>query len=191
MPIMVRHSIVLLALLFAIASGAAVGQEIRQPAFPSYECLEYHNAARKPRRLEPLQGDSRLMAAAQLHAEWMADRGRLSHLGPRLQTWFARAQAAGYSCSAASCSENICEGPRGHMNAAIATDLWLKSRVGHRDNVLGNWRHAGFGSAVGRNGQVYACALYANPQSVVLVPPVIVLPGRNKLERIIIHSQRW
>jgi uncharacterized protein YkwD len=133
------------------------------------DCLVAHNAVRKQHGLAAVHLDSKLAIAAQEHAEWMARRGRLTHVRPgtyRRQFWFNRATDAGYPADYKSCSENIAQGPAGYMDAATATDCWMNSKVGHRDNVLGNWRHVGFGVATAR-GKTYWCALYANPPSVV------------------------
>jgi uncharacterized protein YkwD len=149
----------LLALFVIVAPAVAW-------ADPAHDCLAAHNTVRRTHRLDVLHLDGKLTKAAQKHATWMASRGRLSHLGPRGKTWFARATEAGYEATYLTCSENIASGPAEHMDAETATDCWMNSKVGHRDNVLGKWRHVGFGVATSR-GKTYWCALYANPKSVV------------------------
>lgn len=135
-------------------------------ADPARDCLASHNTVRRQHRLQVLHLDARLQAAAQEHADWIARYGRLTHVRPRGLTWAERARRAGYHCTYATCSENIAMGPAGYMDAATATDCWMNSKVGHRDNVLGDWRHVGFGVATAR-GKTFWCALYANPMSVV------------------------
>jgi hypothetical protein len=153
-----------------VRPGAAVSNDIVRAIdkieAPAHDCLAAHNTVRRTHRLDVLHLDGKLAKAAQKHATWMASRGRLSHLGPRGKTWFARATEAGYEATYLNCSENIASGPAEHMDAETATDCWMNSKVGHRDNVLGKWRHVGFGMATSR-GKTYWCALYANPKSVV------------------------
>jgi uncharacterized protein YkwD len=150
----------LLFLIVIVAPAAALGDDLT-------DCLAAHNAARCEHKMDSLRLDGRLAAAAQEHANWMARVGVLTHVRPRGLTWFSRAKRAGYDCTYITCSENIASGPAEHMDGATATDCWLKSKVGHRDNVLGSWHHVGFGVARGRDGKRYWCALYANPGTVM------------------------
>ena len=79
-----------------------------------------------------LRADSRLMQAAQLHADQMARLGRLEHVlsGAQYPRPEDRLAAAGYQWSAYA--ENIA---MGQSSAAAAMDSWMHSS-GHRANIL-------------------------------------------------------
>jgi uncharacterized protein YkwD len=127
----------------------------------SADCLESHNHVRKAMKLAPLRLDKRLSEAAQRHADYMAKNRKLDHRGQDDEMYFHRARAAGYPTDWANSSENIAEGPAEFMDAAFATQAWLDSTVGHRDNVLSrDWRDVGFGMAEGSDGRRYWCAVY-------------------------------
>ncbi len=106
-----------------------------------------HNAARSKAGLARLRLDDRLTAAAQHGADVMKKTGVLTHSG-----WTVRIAASGYKSRASA--ENIAEGQKTPEDVMVS---WLAS-VGHRRNILGNYRDVGFGVA-----GVWWCADFASP----------------------------
>lgn len=114
------------------------------------ELLAAHNAERKKRNKEPLVINSKLTAAAQKHAEWMADHHRMTHGNP-----FARIRAEGYEYSYAA--ENIAAG---QQSVATVMRAWMGS-FGHRANILGSqYEEVGFGFK-----DNYWCVNFARPKN--------------------------
>ncbi|MDB5972930.1 MAG: polymerase [Hydrocarboniphaga sp.] len=95
------------------------------------EILQLTNASRAAAGMNPLRNDSRLGRAAQLHAEFLAAGGFLSHGGSGESTPGDRATAAGYRWQRVG--ENILA--RTRAEPALAYEQWWLSQ-GHRDNLL-------------------------------------------------------
>lgn len=95
------------------------------------EILRLTNASRAEAGLNALQNDSRLGRAAQLHADYLAAGGFLSHGGSGNSTPGDRASAAGYAWQRVG--ENVLA--RTQADAAAAYAQWWNS-PGHRDNLL-------------------------------------------------------
>lgn len=124
--------------------------------------LARHNAERAQRRLPPLVLDARLAAAAQVQADDCARRRVLSHAGSDGSDVATRVQRTGYRRRALG--ENAIQGWTGQeIDPADVMTRWLKS-PGHRANILGAYRHAGFGVAQARDGTGYAVAVFASPR---------------------------
>lgn len=114
------------------------------------------NAARAARRLSPLREDARLDRAALRHAQDLARRGYLDHVGGDGSFFTGRILAEGYRYREAG--ENV---GRGYGTAAAAVEGWLGS-PGHRENVLGRqFRDAGMAYADGPRGRFW-CAVFAS-----------------------------
>ena len=119
------------------------------------------NAERSSAGVPALRADSRLMQAAQLHAEQMARRGRLEHVLSRAQ--YPRPEdrlaAAGYQWSAYA--ENIA---MGQNSAAAAMDSWMRSS-GHRANILDpGVTEIGIGLARDSGGRPYYVQVFGKPR---------------------------
>lgn len=105
------------------------------------QLLAAHNRERQQRGAAPLAINSRLTQSAQRHAEWMALHGRLHHQ-----------PLTGYLAA-----ENIAVG---HLTVTQVMTGWMTS-PGHRRNILGSYREAGFGVALDREGQRWWCVVFA------------------------------
>lgn len=115
--------------------------------------LAAHNAARAARGLPALSLNPLLTAAAQGHADFMAQRGILAHAGIGDGDPFSRMQAAGYAYGWAA--ENAAAG---QVDTVQVMEAWLGDPP-HRANVLGpHYRDVGFGLSRAANGTPYWCA---------------------------------
>lgn len=109
--------------------------------------LNLHNQIRKSNKLEELELDDKLCEYAQKHAETMSKVSRLHHSSMRELQDFLDNSLVG---------ENIASGQK---NAEDAVLLWMKSR-GHRKNILGPYKKAGFGSKEDSKGNKYWCVVF-------------------------------
>ena len=123
------------------------------------ELLKLHNGLRKKHLKPMLATNSKLMIAAQKHADWMAEHKNLSHTGvDRSEPW-DRAEKEGYVI--ARCGENIASGEK---DMAEVFKAWTKS-WGHRTNILNSkYEECGFGMATDADGTPYWCVLFATPE---------------------------
>ena len=129
-------------------SATAVAQTLS----PQQEFLfEETNQARAEQRLPPLQWDNALAQAAQAHAEWLAQKGQLSHQYPGEADLTARAAQAGAHFQ--TIAENIALGP----DAKVIQNQWMKSPP-HRANILDPDLNAVGFAVVERGGSLYAVA---------------------------------
>jgi uncharacterized protein YkwD len=114
--------------------------------------LARNNAIRTSRGMRPTFLSSRLTAAAQNHANYMARTGTMNHYtngGPQ-----ARAAMYGFR---GGVRENIAMG-QPSVDSVFST--WTASG-GHYANMMSHSDVAGFGYAVGANGQPFWVAVYA------------------------------
>lgn len=111
--------------------------------------------------------NSKLDAAAQRLANDMAEMGRPTHTGSDGSTPATRMADVGYRYAA--WGENAAE----TFTAASAecTASWLKSKVGHRETMLGDFFEAGCGVAQAENGRWFWCLLVADPDNSPPPPP--------------------
>ncbi|WP_246095025.1 CAP domain-containing protein [Streptomyces roseicoloratus] len=109
------------------------------------EVIALVNAERRKAGCGPLRSDARLKAAAQRHADDMAEHDYYAHSDRRGRDAGARISAAGYLW--ASWGENIHRGPH---EPAHAVDEWMNSE-GHRRNIL-NCSFEDVGVGVNMNG---------------------------------------
>jgi uncharacterized protein YkwD len=119
------------------------------------------NAERTNAGLPTLRTSSRLMEAAQLHADQMARLGRLEHVisGAQYPRPEDRLAAAGYQWS--SYAENIA---MGQTSAAAAMDSWMRSS-GHRANILStSVTEIGIGFARNSAGRPYYVQVFGRPR---------------------------
>lgn len=122
------------------------------------ELLEIHNSEREKRNKSPLKINEQLNDAAQKHADWMAQKKKMSHREGLSEPW-NRAKKAGYDY--VSVGENIAYGQN---DAQEVMKDWMHSR-GHRRNILGNYEDVGFGIAESSNGQKYWCVVFGKQQN--------------------------
>jgi uncharacterized protein YkwD len=123
--------------------------------------VQLTNAERSNAGLAALRASSRLMEAAQLHADQMARLGRLEHVlsGAQYPRPEDRLAAAGYQWS--SYAENIA---MGQTTAAAAMDSWMRSS-GHRANILST-SNTEIGIAFARDsaGRPYYVQVFGRPR---------------------------
>jgi uncharacterized protein YkwD len=151
------------------ASPTEVGAESPAPesaptagaASVANSIVQATNAERSSAGLQALRANSRLMEAAQLHADQMARLGRLEHVlsGGQYPRPEDRLAAAGYQWS--SYAENIA---MGQTSASAAMDSWMRSS-GHRANILSaSVTEIGVGFARDSAGRPYYVQVFGRPR---------------------------
>jgi uncharacterized protein YkwD len=123
--------------------------------------VQLTNAERSKASLPVLRSSSRLMDAAQLHADQMARLGRLEHVlsGAEYPRPEDRLAAVGYQWSAYA--ENIA---MGQTSAAAAMDSWMRSS-GHRANILNtSVTEIGIGFARDSANRPYYVQVFGRPR---------------------------
>jgi uncharacterized protein YkwD len=125
--------------------------------------LALHNAARAAIGLHAYTSDAALQQAAQMHAEWLAQKpvnelwslGIKAHFGPNNQSYVDRISAAGYATSANRMNENY--GTFG--TAQDAFDWWMNDAIGaatHRPQILSDlYSNVGIGVVKHSSGMAY------------------------------------
>ena len=128
-----------------------------EPAEDTEALVDAHNQVRARFRRPPLTVDPRLEAAAQMHADDMAQRNRLRHRGGDGSSPFERMQTQGYPFERAA--ENIACGQT--MIAEVMRG-WMTS-PGHRRNILGKYSQIGTACAIAKDGTRYWCVTFGQP----------------------------
>jgi uncharacterized protein YkwD len=154
--------------LICLLSGCQVDPPAPPPAPPSppvvttpalQQVVALHNDVRQDAYGDGyvLTADPKLMAAAQDHAEWMAEAGKMSHTGRNNSSVWDRIKASGYAARGAG--ENIAYG---YSSPEAVVNGWLTSS-GHRRNMLDvRWSHIGVGVAKNvRTQRLYWCTVFA------------------------------
>jgi len=119
------------------------------------------NAERSQAGLAPFAATSKLMQAAQIHAEQMATLGQTAHSlpGAKYPNPQDRLAAVGYQWSAYA--ENVAYG-QGTPSAALGA--WMGSS-GHRANILNaGLTELGTGYATDASGRPYYVQVFGNPR---------------------------
>jgi len=121
-----------------------------QPGPSAYaaEIITLTNDERAAAGCDPLDVDERLTAAAQLHAEDMADRQEMSHIGGDGSTFDERIHDQGHPKPGA---ENVA---RGYPDAATTVREWMVS-PSHRRNIV-NCRYVTIGAGFDPRGNFVA-----------------------------------
>jgi hypothetical protein len=109
------------------------------------------NSLRASQGLPGYSLNGALNAAAQGHAQWMADSQVISHTGPSGSTPTARAGAAGYPSSFVS--ENIYGGTNAGANDAWV--FWVNSPIHYRGLINSGYTEVGIGVGVSSWGTTY------------------------------------
>lgn len=138
------------------------GAPLASTARVAAEVVELTNAERGIHGRARLHTNSRLMRAAQVHAEQMARARQQAHVLPNAV--YPRAEdrlaAAGYQWQ--SFGENLA---LGQTSPAEAVRSWMRSR-GHRSNIVHpDFTELGVGYAIDRAGRPYYVQVFANPLS--------------------------
>jgi uncharacterized protein YkwD len=131
------------------------------PSDVAISVVQLTNRERSSAGRPALSASSRLMQAAQLHADQMARLGRLEHelSGAQYPTPADRLAAAGYQWS--SYAENIA---MGQSSAALVMESWMRSS-GHRANILStSVTEIGVGFARDSAGRPYWVQVFGRPR---------------------------
>jgi len=140
-------------------------QSRREPAASSRvaaDVIRLTNAERTHYQRAALRANPRLMRAAQLQAEQMAQASHMAHVLPaaRYPRTEDRIAAANYRWQAVG--ENVAFG---QADATKVLDSWMHSR-GHRTNILNStFTEMGAGYAVDRSGRPYYVQVFGRPLS--------------------------
>lgn len=177
---MVRTYLVIALSLWSSAS--AVAGDVREIT------IERINFERTKAGLAKVTYNTKLQAAAQAHAEWMARTGKMTHMqgekpiGNSREVWansawhpINRAIQAGYldldNLSAPDANDHVGEviahgdassGPDRFRPQAIVAG-WMRSD-GHRKTLLGAFQDIGIGVMINEHGGVFWCAVLGKPQ---------------------------
>jgi len=118
------------------------------------DVLKYTNEFRKSKRLADLTMRNDLNAIARSHSEDMASgRRSFGHGG-----FNERAKKIQKIYNSFTVAENVIYGA---SNAKEAVKLWKKSS-GHRQNMLGNYKYIGIGTARNKHGVIYYTQIFVN-----------------------------
>ncbi len=133
---------------------------VTSPSATAALLVRLTNAERTQAGLVPLHANTRLMQAAQLHADQMAHAQRLEHVLPagRYPRPEDRLAAVGYAWQA--WAENIA---CGEPDASRTVAGWMRS-AGHRANILSAaFTELGTGYAVDAAGRPYYVQVFGRP----------------------------
>lgn len=130
--------IILLTFLMAVPTHAQGNQ--------AYDLIDQVNSLRAANGLPPLQTDGSLMYAAQLHSEYQASIGSITHTGSGGSKPRDRAAAAGYGAGGAIfVSENIAGGAS--LSVLSVVSMWQGDSL-HLNTMLSpDYTHIGAGVA--------------------------------------------
>lgn len=169
-----RLSIAVFCGLFLMTAGFTHRAEAQ--GNPTNDILQLVNQVRAEYGLPAVTYNSALAAAAQNHANFIAQNAIYSHIGINGSTWQDRAQAAGYTGYA---GENLVGGTK--LTPQQGVTWWRNSAI-HFSNMLNpRWTEAGVGFAVG-SGQNFYVMVFGTPhdapppraeQQVVDVPFIV------------------
>jgi uncharacterized protein YkwD len=126
------------------------------------DVVQLTNVERSHHRRSALRANPRLMRAAQLQADQMAQASHMAHVLPdaRYPRTEDRIAAANYRWR--MLGENVAFG---QANPARVLDSWMHSR-GHRTNILNStFTEMGAGYAVDRTGRPYYVQVFGRPLS--------------------------
>jgi uncharacterized protein YkwD len=121
--------------------------------------VESHNVFRTDAKLKTLTVNRKLTAAAQAHAEDMAARRKMSHIGRNGSRSAERVKARGYRYFRTG--ENVAAG---YFTVDRVMKGWMDS-PGHKRNILGSFSEIGVGCAVGEDGKRYWCVTFGLPST--------------------------
>ncbi len=118
------------------------------------ELVEAHNRVRDEQGFARFTVNARLVEAAQVHAEDMAQQRRMSHQGSDGSRGVDRVVRAGYRFR--QTAENVAYGQR---SLELLMTMWMNS-PSHRTNILGPCDEIGVGLQVAESGAPYWCVTF-------------------------------
>lgn len=154
--------ICIVAVCYPPAPSAAQSRNGAAVSRVAADVVALTNMQRTHYRRPALRANPRLMRAAQLQANQMAQASHMAHVlpdapYPRMED---RIAAASYRWQ--TLGENVAFG---QTNAAKVVDSWMHSR-GHRTNILNStFTEMGAGYAVDRTGRPYYVQVFGRPLS--------------------------
>ena len=119
--------------------------------------IQLHNQQRDKVGLRPFTIDVRLMRAAQVQAQYMAEHTKTTHAGPDGTTPGQRVRQQGYDY--VGVAENVAGGPE---TPEAVLQGWMHSPP-HRQNILSPYTEVGAARATGADGRPYWCVVFAQP----------------------------
>src|SRR5688572_6659692 len=147
------QSMMLLTLVRRLVVLALVGAAAPAQVFPAAHApaiqpvlatlVQLHNQERDRAGLPPLTMDTRLMQAAQIQAQYMAEHTRTTHAGPNGTTPAQRVKQQGYHY--VQVAENVAGGAE---TPEAVLQGWMHSPP-HRQNILGPFTDIGAARAIG------------------------------------------
>jgi len=130
------------------------------PSEVTAEVVNLTNGERTRGGLAALASNARLMQAAQLHAEQMAQAGRLDHVLPNAPYPRPEDRLAAAAYRWQAYAENVAMGQR---TAAEVVNGWMQSS-GHRANIMNPvYTEMGAGYARDANGRSYWVQVFGKP----------------------------
>lgn len=123
------------------------------------------NGLRAELGLAPYSLNGALTAAAQSHAQWMADTQQVTHVQDNGSSPQTRAQANGYASRWVS--ENIYMG--GLASVDSAWNFWINSPIHYRGLTSANFQDIGIASAQGAGGEAFVLVFGVPPGSSAVV----------------------
>lgn len=142
------------------------------------EILNITNQKRQENNKSPLSLNSKLSNAAKSKASDMIAKQYFAHIPPGESSAWTFVQKEGYSYMAIA--ENIAQG---YDSSGAVVDAWMGSS-GHRANMLGDYKEAGFGIAEGSlNGRntVVVVGIYAASRDLPSQPMPINTPTPTQM----------
>lgn len=119
--------------------------------------ITLHNRQRTQAGLAALTVDARLMQAAQVQAQYMAEYNKTTHQGRDGTTPTQRVEQQGYH--AVRVAENVADGPE---TSEAVLQAWMHSPP-HRQNILGPFAEIGAARATNTEGHPYWCVVFGAP----------------------------
>jgi uncharacterized protein YkwD len=119
--------------------------------------IEAHNRVREHHELPPLQPHPQLMAAARVHARYMAEREITAHRGRGGSMPAQRVKRQGYAYI--TVAENVASG---QSTPEEVLKSWMQSPP-HRQNILGDFAEIGAARVIGDDQRPYWCVVFATP----------------------------
>jgi uncharacterized protein YkwD len=133
---------------------------VAAPSEVATAVVDLTNAERTRSGLAALTANARLMQAAQLHAEQLAQAGRLDHVLPNATYPRPEDRLAAVSYRWQAYAENVAFGQR---TAAEVVNGWMQS-AGHRANIMNpTYTEMGAGYARDASGRAYWVQVFGKP----------------------------
>jgi uncharacterized protein YkwD len=145
--------------MLPLTASAQTSPSASTPAVESVlaTLIQLHNQHRDQAGLPPLTMHPRLMQAAQVQAQYMAEHTNTTHEGPAGTTPAQRVKQQGYSY--VQIAENVAGGPE---TPAAVVQGWMHSPA-HRQNILGPFSDIGVARTTGADGHPYWCVVFGQP----------------------------